>query len=132
MSAVTGGCFCREVRIEVQDPEKFACLCHCQSCQRAAGAPVVAWATYARDSFSVTSGEMHWHESSPGVLRGICANCGTSLTYENKKRPGEIDLTLNCLDDPTQPELKAHIWTRDKQPWLLIDDGLPVYEKNTG
>ncbi len=129
MSTVTGGCFCRQVRFEVEGPEKYACFCHCESCQRAAGAPVVAWATYARDTFEVTEGEVRWHESSPGVTRGICQNCGTSLTYENDKRPGEIDLTLNCLDDPTIPELKAHIWTEDAQPWMKFDDGLPVYEK---
>ena len=132
MSKVTGGCFCGRVRIEVAGPEKFACFCHCESCQRAAGAPVVAWATYARDSFSVTRGEVHWHQSSTGVKRGICRNCGTALTYENEKRPGEIDLTLNSLDDPGAPTIKAHIWTEDKQPWLMFDDGLPVYEKNAG
>lgn len=129
MSTITGGCFCGQVRIEVDGPEKYACFCHCESCQRAAGAPVVAWATFARDSFSVTKGEVHWHGSSPGVTRGVCQNCGTALTYENEKRPGEIDLTLNCLDDPTIPELKAHIWTEDAQPWMKFDDGLPVYEK---
>ena len=129
MSTISGGCFCGQVRIDVDGPEKFACFCHCESCQRAAGAPVVAWATYSRDTFKVTKGEVHWHESSPGVTRGICRNCGTSLTYENDKRPDEIDLTANCLDDPTIPELKAHIWTEDAQPWMRFDDGLPVYEK---
>lgn len=132
MSTVTGGCFCGEVRLEVQGPENYACFCHCESCQRAAGAPLVAWATYARDTFKVTNGEVHRHVSSPGVTRGICRNCGTSLTYENVKRPGEIDLTLNCLDDPTAPELKAHIWTEDAQPWMTFDDGLPVFERNAG
>ncbi len=132
MTLVAGGCFCGDVRIEVEGPEKFACFCHCSSCQRAAGAPVVAWATYARETFKVTEGEMHWHHSSPGVTRGICPNCGTSLTYANDKRPGEIDLTLNCLDDPTGPVLKAHIWTEDAQPWIRIDDGLPVYRQNAG
>ena len=132
MTCVTGGCFCGQVRVEVAGPEKFACFCHCESCQHAAGAPVVAWATYTRDSFHVTSGEMHWHHSSPGVTRGICQNCGTSLTYENEKRPGEIDLTVNCLDDPSKPSLKAHIWTEDKQPWLLLDDDLPAYQRNAG
>ena len=132
MSTVTAGCFCSQVRLAVAGPEKFACFCHSESCQRAAGAPVVAWATYVRDTFRVTSGDVHWHESSPGVTRGICRNCGTSLTYENVKRPGEIDLTVNSLDDPSAPVLKAHIWTEDKQPWLLLDDDLPVYEKNAG
>jgi hypothetical protein len=75
---------------------------------------------------------MHWHHSSPGVTRGICKNCGSSVTYENEKRPGEIDLSLNSLNDPTAPVLRAHIWTEDKQPWMSISDDLPVYERNIG
>ena len=129
---IEGGCFCGDVRFKAEGPEKFACYCHCTSCQRAAGAPVVAWATYSRRTFAVTRGNMHWHHSSPGVTRGICANCGTSITYENENRPGEIDITLNSLDEPGQPVLRAHIWTEDKQPWLTIDDGLPVYARNIG
>jgi len=97
---------------------------------RAAGAPVVAWATYTRQSFSVTRGEMRWHHSSPGVTRGICSSCGSSITYENRNRPGEIDITLNSLDEPGLPVLRAHIWTEDAQPWLVVDDGLPAYKKN--
>ena len=129
---ISGRCFCGAVRFVVDGPEKFACYCYCESCQRAAGAPVVAWATYIRDSFVVTQGEMHWHISSPGVTGGICRDCGSSISYENEKRPGEIDLSLNTLDDPTAPVLRAHIWTEDKQPWMPIGDDLPVYEKNIG
>jgi len=130
--SVTGGCFCKRVRFEVSGPEKSACFCYCESCQRAAGAPLVAWATYARDSFEVTAGTMRWHHSSPGVTRGICSDCGTSISYENEKHPGDIDLSINCLDNPEAPVPRAHIWTEDKQPWLEIGDDLPVFEKNAG
>ena len=132
MSRVTGRCFCGSVRFAVDGPEKYACYCYCASCQRAAGAPVVPWATYREATFSVTAGAMHRYESSPGVTRGICSDCGTSISYENAKRPGEIDLTLNSLDDPTVPVPRAHIWTADKQPWTRICDDLPVYERNAG
>jgi hypothetical protein len=127
--SIRGGCFCGDIRFEVIGPESFACLCYCESCQHAAGAPVVAWATYARETLKITQGDVHWHSSSPGVTRGICKSCGSSITYENQKRPGEIDITLNCLDDPTAPTLRAHIWTEDKQPWLQIADDLPVYKQ---
>lgn len=131
-NSISGGCFCGDIRFEAIGPERFACFCYCESCQRAAGAPVVAWATYARDTFVVTQGTMHWHTSSPGVTRGICGNCGSSVTYENEKRPVDIDITLNCLDDPTAPTLKAHIWTEDKQPWFPISGDLPVFKQNAG
>jgi hypothetical protein len=129
---LTGRCFCGAVRFAVDGPEQFACYCYCKSCQRAAGAPVVAWATYARATFEVTAGSMHWLHSSPGVTRGVCRDCGSSISYENENHPGDIDLTLNTLDDPTAPVLRAHIWTEDKQPWMQIGDDLPVYEQNIG
>lgn len=72
---------------------------------------------------------MRWFNSSPGVTRGFCRDCGSSISYENEKRPGDIDISLNCLDDPTVPTLRAHIWTEDKQPYLQIGDDLPVYKK---
>lgn len=129
---LTGGCFCGAVRFEVQGPERFACFCHCHSCQHAVGAPVVAWATYLRETFHVTQGAMHICNSSPGVKRGICSACGTSISYENVDRPGEIDLTLNSLDNPSTPTLKAHIWAEDRARWFEIGDDLPVYDKKIG
>ncbi len=132
MSRVFGHCFCNSIQFELAGPENFACFCYCASCQRAAGAPVVAWATYSRTSFKLASGKMCWRESSPGVTRGHCADCGTSITYENVKRPGEIDIALNALNDPSGPTLRAHIWTEDKPAWMRIGDELPVYEKNIG
>jgi hypothetical protein len=90
------------------------------------------WATYERDTLEITSGDICWRESSPGVTRGHCADCGSALTYENERRPGDIDIAVNCLDDPAAPLPRAHIWTEDKQPWLKIGDNLPVYEKNIG
>ena len=129
---LTGGCFCGAVRFEIEGPEKFACFCHCHSCQHAAGAPVVAWATYARDTLRVTRGAIHFFASSPGVTRGTCSACGTSISYEHVDRPGDIDITLNSLDDSSAPVLKAHIWVENKAPWFEIGDRLPAYRKNIG
>ncbi len=124
---ITGSCFCRQVRFTVDLPAKYACFCHCLSCQRAAGAPVVAWATFARDSLDVSQGEITWYESSSGVTRGHCAACGTCISYEHVKREGQIDITLNALDDPGSIAPMSHIWVEDKQPWFVISDDLPQY-----
>ena len=124
----TGHCFCGEVQFKVTGPDMYACHCHCESCRRAAGAPFITWATFARDKLAITSGTIVEHHSTPEVTRGHCGVCGTSLTYEHADRAGQIDITLTSLDDASQIEPRAHIWIQDKVPWLCIDDDLPQYQ----
>ncbi|NNF40242.1 MAG: GFA family protein [Woeseiaceae bacterium] len=124
-----GHCFCGRIRFVITAAETFSCLCYCASCQRAAGAPCVGWATYGRDAFVITGGALRLHLSSPGVTRGHCPDCGTTITYENAQRPGDIDVTLNSLDEPGRPAPRAHIWTEDKPAWFTIADALPVYRR---
>jgi len=122
-----GGCLCGAVRYEVGGEASKPCFCHCTSCRRAAGAPMVPWATFARAAFRVTHGTLAEYRSSPPVLRGFCAACGSSLTYRHAERPAEIDLTLATLDEPARLVPAAHVWVGDKLSWVKINDGLPQY-----
>lgn len=122
-----GGCLCGAVRYAVGGEASKPCYCYCNSCRRAAGAPVVPWATFARSAFRVTHGALSEYRSSPKVARGFCAVCGSSLTYRHEARPDEIDVTLATLDEPALIEPAAHLWVADKLPWLRIGDQLPQY-----
>ena len=125
--AFEGGCLCGAVRFRATGPARNACLCHCRSCRLAAGAPSVAWATFATDAFRLLEGELAEHRSSPPVQRGFCARCGTSITYAHEGRPGELDVALATLDDPSLLRPACHIWVSDKLPWVATDDGLPCF-----
>jgi len=128
---IRGQCFCGHVQIEAKSDPVSACHCHCESCQRASGAAFVTWVTFPVIRFSVTKGALIERQSSPGVTRGHCAECGTSMTYLNDDRPDEIDVAATCLDHPATIRPTAHIWIEDKQPWIEIGDGLPQYEKRS-
>jgi hypothetical protein len=123
----TGGCLCGSVRYQVSGQLRHLCYCHCNSCRRAAGAPMVPWGTVDSDGWRVTRGQLTQFRSSPPVLRGFCAACGTSLTYHNDAHPGEIDVAIATLDDPTPFAPQLHLWVADKLPWVAITDGLPQY-----
>ena len=125
--SIGGSCLCGHVRFELSNTPLFACHCHCQSCQRASGAPLVTWATFARDGFDIKTGTITEHQSSEGVQRGHCAICGTTLTYAQDRRPGEIDIAVTSLDEPSLIQPQAHIWVEDKAAWQTINDGLPQY-----
>ena len=125
----TGGCRCGKVRYQARGPVSYLCYCHCTTCRRAAGASPVAWGTFARAGFCLTAGELAESRSSPAVLRGFCAACGTCLTYRREGRDAEIDVTLASLDQPARLAPQMHVWVEDKLPWVLIADRLPQYPR---
>lgn len=124
-----GGCLCGAVRYTILSAPSLVCVCHCESCRRGSGAPMVAWATFEKEYLNLPRTGVQRVASSAGVLRGHCPRCGTSLTYENAKRPGEIDVTLASMDDPAAFTPSAHIWVLEKLPWVTLADGLRQYDR---
>ena len=126
---LTGGCSCGAVHFEAHSAPTFVCVCHCHSCRKATGGAMVPWATFKASDVHITQGHLEERWSSPGVTRGHCARCGTSLSYRHERRPGEIDLTIESMDKPRSFRPTAHIWVEDKLPWIVIGDDLPQYPK---
>jgi hypothetical protein len=118
-----GGCMCGGVRYEARGEATNLCFCHCESCRRAIGAPMIPWGTFAAENFSIVQGRLAEYHSSPSVTRGFCADCGTTLTYRHEARGAEIDVTLSSLDDPEALTPQMHIWVEDKPSWVIIADG---------
>ena len=122
-----GGCLCGAVRYSLSGPARNPCFCHCASCRRASGAPMVPWGTFSLEAVRIVRGRLSEFRSSAQVSRGFCARCGTSLTYRHESRAGEIDVTLATLDDPTRIAPRMHVWVGDRLPWVVIGDGLPQH-----
>src|SRR3546814_7138053 len=74
--------------------------CTGRDCQRAAGAPLVAWAVVDDDKLRVT-GAVTSHNSSGDVQRQFCPDCGTGLFYSSESIfPGQVDVQSATFDDP--------------------------------
>jgi hypothetical protein len=127
--AIEGGCLCGGVRYRATRSVAVPAYCHCRSCRRASGAPVVAWITVACDDFGFTQGEPRSYRSSPHVLRTFCPRCGTPLTYANDKYPDSLDVTTASLDAPEKLPPRDHVWTSHAISWLQLGDSLPRYAK---
>ena len=77
-----GKCLCRSVQFEVSGEPMWVAHCHCHSCRRNTGSAVATFVGFRREQLSYTRGSRKIYESSPGVRRGFCEDCGTPLTYE--------------------------------------------------
>lgn len=67
---------------------------------------------------------LRWFASSPGVRRGFCGECGSSLFFEDAGDP-KIGFCAGSLDEPTGLRSKAHIFVASKGDYYdMVDDGL--------
>lgn len=122
---LVGGCLCGAVRYRATKMLR-ASLCHCRMCQKASGAPVVAWLMVPADEFEFTRGQPVAYRSSPLGFRHFCGACGSQLTARLDDA-SELDVNLATLDRPEAVAPQYHIYTASQMPWLAIDDDLPSY-----
>lgn len=126
MDSRGGRCACGRIRYTVKGAPKWTALCHCESCRRAASAPVVAWMGFAPDQVT-WNGTRAFYNSSNQATRGFCPDCGAQMSFESTRWPGEVHLYAATLDDPEDyvPELHCH--HAEHLSWLRMDDALPRY-----
>ena len=95
-----GGCLCGRTRYQALGEPLWVSYCHCQSCRRATGAPVTAYAGYPEGAVRFTDDEPSFYASSAGAKRGFCPACGSPISYQGESWPGEFHIHLGTLDDP--------------------------------
>jgi hypothetical protein len=118
---LNGGCLCGAVRYRVDGSPLWAAYCHCQSCRRATGAPVTAYAGFRPAQVTFTKGAARHYASSPGVSRGFCGDCGTPLTYEGERWPDELHIHLGTLDTPEAVAPTHQAFARERIAWLKLE-----------
>lgn len=127
----SGRCLCGGLRYTVNRPPLWIGHCHCESCRRNTGSAMASFVGVAADAFIVTYGSLSSYESSPGVRRSFCPRCGTPLTYESERFPGEVHVYLGTLDDPNQFRPEFHVHCSERIPWFEVRDALPRYPGST-
>ena len=127
MQVIEGGCFCGAIRYRARGVPSNTMVCHCQTCRRVAGSPVVAWVTFARDQFAFTAGNPAEFASSAPVRRTFCSACGTPLTYSVADSPATIDITTCSLDNPDAFPPTHHSWLSHDLAWVRFGDNLPTF-----
>ena len=123
----TGGCACGAVRYDADGSPTHETFCHCATCRRTSGAPLVAWVTFPSAGLRITQGAPATFCSSPRAVRSFCARCGTQLFFRSDGAPGEVDVTIASLDDPEGVRPRDHTFVRSRLSWVRLADGLPEH-----
>ncbi|NIR31152.1 MAG: GFA family protein [Gammaproteobacteria bacterium] len=129
---VAGGCMCGRVRYEADGPPLCVGHCHCESCRRHTGAPIVTFVVFEAAKARFTHGDRRVYNSSPGVRRGFCEYCGTPLTWEGQYRGyAVIEFHISTLDDPDTYAPDRHWHFAERISWFDVQDDLPRYRSTS-
>ena len=60
----------------------------------------------------------------------MCGTCHTRLWNTNTARPGIAVVRAGSLDEAETLVPRAHIWTKRKQPWIVIAEEVPSWPEN--
>ena len=124
----TGGCMCGAIRYKASGTPKGSGYCHCRSCRHHTGAPVVAFVDFTPEQVQWLSGNRRRYESSTGIFRAFCPDCGSSIARLWLDE-ATTWLCIGTLDAPELVAPKYHMFTEEQIPWLDIDDELPRYPR---
>ncbi len=125
-----GGCNCKAVRYRMADRPLFVHCCHCTWCQRETGSAFALNAMIETDRLSVT-GTLEWNHlpsaSGKGQEVARCPACKVVLFshYSGAGRMAAF-VRVGTLDTPADCPPDIHIFTATKQPWVQLDDRVPV------
>ncbi len=126
----SGGCMCGAVRYEASGEPLSVTHCHCHSCRKHNGGPVVTLAGFTSGQVAFSGTERKIYESSPGVGRAFCGNCGTPLTWEGDG--GDlgpiVEFHISTFDNPDVLVPSSHSFHNERIAWFDIADGLPRHD----
>ena len=129
--SATGQCLCGSVSytIHADEPLRMA-QCHCKDCQRSSGGGHMSLAFFKADDVEF-KGEMSSYgaKAASGNIntRHFCPKCGSPLSFESTRWPGELHLYAASLDDPSDYVPDLHCHHAEHLPWLHIADDLPKH-----
>jgi len=110
--------------------------CHCRWCQRETGASFALNAMIESDRLKVLKGEPEWttvpSESGAGQRIARCPKCKIAVFSVYLYNPASVMQRLRLvrvgtLDNPDLFPPEAHIWTAEKQPWIVLSDKIPAF-----
>jgi hypothetical protein len=133
---LTGGCYCGEVRFEIDEPLSMRGLCLCKTCQKISGGAGNLFIGIVSAAFRYTKGEprLFTHPDRPDApTREFCGKCGVHLAARSPKAPGGLIVKAGALDEPGLfggPDMI--FWTEEKHEYHVLPEGVRTFPRMPG
>lgn len=121
MQDYIGGCLCGNIRYRLSGKATFPHFCSCRMCQRASGAPVMAWVDFPRSAlrFEGPGGDPAFYRSSEATRRGFCPRCGSAICAMDDGVE-TVSMTLATFDDADAFVPQSHSFPGSAPSWLKV------------
>lgn len=123
-----GGCHCGALRYRLSGAAIDSGYCHCRTCQRTTGAPVLAWTTVPAEAFALLKGRPRVYRSSAWGERHFCGTCGAQILYRDSDGARTVDINIGTLDEPARVAPEYHVHRASRIPWFETADDLPRHD----
>ena len=130
---LTGGCYCGQLRYEVEGNPIMQGQCHCRECQYITGGAPNLFMLMPAAGLRYTKGapkQFKRRDLEHPVTRDFCETCGTHVI--TRPNMPAVVVKIGTLDDPKQFGPQMAIYTVDKQPFHVIAEGLTTFERLPG
>jgi len=121
-----GGCQCGHIRYQIIERPFGLAVCHCTECQRQSGSAFGMSLGVRHGAVVLRSGTLKKFDvkCDSGRMKScfFCPECGTRIYHQTQTG---ISVKAGTLDDRTWLKPDAHYWTKRKQSWVVIPDGVP-------
>lgn len=129
----TGQCRCGQVHLQLQIealPPIYAC--HCLNCQRWSGSAFALHMLCPAQAIEASGRMLTYIHATDGrtSTEYACGTCFTRLFNETDAAPGMRVLRASVLHGADRLAPLAHIWTKRKQPWISLPEGVAQWPES--
>jgi len=127
--AITGECFCGDIKYKIDGKLKDARSCHCSRCRKAFNSQASAYALVNSQEFSWLSGQgqLTSYIGQHGFGLQFCKKCGSTLAGVFN---GDVHgVTLGCVNGDPDIEIGKHIYVGSKASWEVMPEGVVQFQQ---
>ena len=128
--SLEGRCICGQVKYKLTEKPLFTQACHCKDCKKSTGSSFVIH-TMVLEKDLEAKGDVASIELPTGSGKGVnayfCIICGVYVFCRYNISTGRVAIRSQTLENSIKPQ--AHIFVKDKDPWIEISDKSICYDK---